>query len=332
MYTQGVRLADNQAKLKRLFHVAILCISLSLTVACQQADKNKSNSANKNSQDSTVQPANQGNKKDIVALPQKTPGEVTVNLPTPFPSPVSNAQPQVAPQEPSSVARAPQDFSSPPATQTNPKPNNSIPEALTEKLSPQAAAPSIPQPQPQVETRTQPSSPKPVVQALKKAAKKPSRKIAAASNTNVYRSRRLGVNFKYPKGFVIKEPQNTSNSSKVLELWSVKDYQEIADGKFQNTFTPGNMSISVEDNPQGLSLVQWVTNNDELGDIIPESYDTHIVAGKEAMSFRTDGLYDFQNIVLPNSDGKKVILISFAQGDREYQKVFEQVVSTLQVN
>ncbi len=148
----------------------------------------------------------------------------------------------------------------------------------------------------------------------------------------MYRSRRLGVNFKYPKGFVIKEPQDASNSSRVLELWSLKDYQAIESGKFKNTFSPGNMSISVENNPQGLSLVQWVTNNDELGDIIPESYDTHIVAGKEAMSFRTDGLYSFQNLVLPSSDDKQIILISFAQGDNSYQQVFEQVVSTLQVN
>ncbi|AFY55571.1 hypothetical protein Riv7116_3096 [Rivularia sp. PCC 7116] len=330
MSIRGVRLARN--RVKRCFNVAILCLSLSLTVACQQSEKTSNNSSNKNSQDSTVQPANPSN-KDVVALPQKTPGEITVNLPTPFPSPVPSARSQVAPPDSSSVARAPQNFSSPPATQTNPEPNNSIPEALTEKLSPQAAAPgTIPQPQPQVETRTQPTSPKPVVQALRKAAKNPGRKIAAASNTNVYQSRRLGVNFKYPKGFVIKEPQDTSNSSKILELWSLKDYQAIESGKFKNTFTPGNMSISVEDNPRGLSLVQWVTNNDELGDIIPESYDTHIVAGKEAMSFRTDGLYDFQNLVLPNSDGKKVILISFAQGDRSYQTVFEKVVSTLQVN
>ncbi|MEO1429442.1 MAG: hypothetical protein AAFV71_10330 [Cyanobacteria bacterium J06633_8] len=325
----GVRLARNQVK--RFFNVAILCLSLSLTVACQQGEKNKSNLSNKNSQDSTVKSENPSNNQDIGGVPQKTPGEVTVNLPKP--SPTSNPQSQVIPTEPSSVARAPQNFSSPPVNQTNPDPNNSIPKALTEKLSPQATAPeNIPQPQPQVETRTQPTSPKPVVQALRKAAKNPGRRIAAASNTNVYQSGRLGVNFKYPKGFVIKEPQNTSNSSKVLELWSVKDYRAIESGKYKNTFTPGNMSISVEDNPRGLSLVQWVTNNDELGDIIPESYDTHIVAGKEAMSFRTDGLYDFQNMVLPSSDGKKVILISFAQGDRSYQQVFEQVVSTLQVN
>ena len=322
MYNQAARLTRNQVQ--RLLGGVMLCLTLSLTVACQQTDKKSSN----NSQEETVQSANPKNSQGIPAIPQRRPGEVTVNLPTPFPS----VEPQATP--PNSVATVPQNPSVP-QTQVQKEPENSIPKALTQKLSPQAAnRQNIPEAQPQLENRTTPSSPKPVVQALRKAAKDPGRKIAAASNTNVYRSRRLGVNFKYPKGFVIKEPQDNSNSSSsnVLELWSLKDYQAIESGKFKNTFTPGNMSISVENNPQGLSLVQWVTSNDEIGDIIPESYDTHIVAGKEAMSFRTDGLYNFQNLVLPSSDRKKVILISFAQGDRSYQQVFEQVVSTLQVN
>lgn len=318
MYNQAARLTRNQVQ--RLFGGVMLCLTLSLT-ACQQTE-NKS--SNKNSQEETVQSANPNNNQGISAIPQRRPGEVTVNLPTPL----ASVEPQATPN---SVARVPQNPSVP-QTQVTPESENSIPKALTEKLSPQAVNPNIPPTQPQVENRTTPSSPKPVVQALRKAAKDPGRRIAAASNTNVYRSRRLGVNFKYPKGFVIKEPQDTPNSSKVLELWSLKDYQAIESGKYKNTFTPGNMSISVENNPQGLSLVQWVTNNDELGDIIPESYDTHVVAGQEAMSFRTDGLYNFQNLVLPSSDRKRVILISFAQGDRSYQQVFEQVVSTLQVN
>ncbi|MDY6896470.1 MAG: hypothetical protein SWZ49_00090 [Cyanobacteriota bacterium] len=324
MYNQAARLTRNQVQ--RWLSGVMLCFTLSLTVGCQQAEKK---SSNKNSQEETVQSANPENNQGIPAIPQRKPGEITVNLPTPFPPGEPQATP---PTSPNSVSRVPQNPSGS-QTQVPPESENSIPKALTEKLSPQAAnRQNIPQSQPQVENRTTPSSPKPVVQALRKAAKDPGRRIAAASNTNVYRSRRLGVNFKYPKGFVIKEPQDTSNSSKVLELWSLKDYQAIESGKYKNTFSPGNMSISVENNPQGLSLVQWVTNNDELGDIIPESYDTHIVAGQEAMSFRTDGLYNFQNLVLPSSDRKQVILISFAQGDRSYQQVFEQVVSTLQVN
>lgn len=325
MSIRGVILTRNQSKL--LLARIMLCLSLSFTVGCQQADKKSSdNNSWDLSQDLTVQPVNPNN-GNIAGTPQRTPGEITVNLPTPFPS--ISSSPQATLSTPNSVATEPQNPSSSPNQSS---PDNSISQTLTEKLSPQATSPqNIPQGEPQVETPT-PNPSEPVVQALRKAAKNPGRKIAAARNTNVYRSRRLGLNFKYPKGFVIKEPQNTSSSSKVLELWSVKDYQEVAEGKFKNTFSPGNMSISLENNPKGLSLVQWVVNNEELGDINPESYDTHVVAGKEAMSFRSEGLYDFQNIVLPSNDGKKVILISFAQGDQSYQQVFEQVVSTLQVN
>ncbi|MGB3654447.1 MAG: hypothetical protein WBA41_25005 [Rivularia sp. (in: cyanobacteria)] len=319
MSTRGVRLTHNQVK--RLLGGAMLCLSLSMTVACQQAKKSSSNN---NAQDLTILPANRKNNEDIPGIPQKTPGEITVNQPSVNPA----ATPQATssdPRNPASVPQQTQGSSDRSASESD----NSIPKALTEKLSPQAASqPNIPKPQ----TQTQPIPAKPVVEALRTEAKNPARRIAAASNTNVYRSQRLGVNFKYPKGFVIKEPQDTSSSSKVLELWSLKDYQAVAEGKSKNTHLPGNMSISLENNPQGLSLVQWVSNNDELGDIIPESYNTKVVAGKEAVSFRTEGLYEFDNIVLPSSDGKKVILISFAKGDNSYQKVFDQVVSTLQVN
>ncbi|MEO1375792.1 MAG: hypothetical protein AAFW70_16050 [Cyanobacteria bacterium J06635_10] len=327
MSTRGV-VSGN--RVKRLFGRVILCASLSLTFACQQG-KEPTSSKN-DSRDLTVQPSLPSNNEGVTTTPQKTPREITENQPSPVATPSATTKPQVtASASPDSVGRAPENPKAP-TEQSSPESNNSISKALTEKLAPKDAS----QPnnrESQTETPTQSTSPKPIVQALRKAAKSPARKIAAASNTNVYRSRGLGVNFQYPKGFVIKEPQETSGSSqKVVELWSVKDYKAIAEGRFQNTFSPGNMSISLENNPQGLSLVQWITNNDELGDIIPESYDTKIVAGKEAVSFRTDGLYRFQNVVLPSSDGKNVILISFAEGDRNYKKVFDKVVSSLQVN
>ncbi|NJM17622.1 MAG: hypothetical protein HC836_05095 [Richelia sp. RM2_1_2] len=319
IYIRGVRLTSSLVK--RLFCAAIFGLSMSLTVACQQG---------KDSQDSTVESVNPTNNQNIATTTQKTPGEISVNVPSPFPT-VSSPQ-VTAPAIPNSVARVPQNQNQAPGSESSSE-NNSISKALTEKLGPQAASqPNISQPQTQTEIPNQPNSNKPVVQALRSAANNPGRKIAAASNTNVYRSQRLGVNFNYPKGFVIKEPQSGSNASKVLELWSLQDYQAIAEGKYQNTFSPGNMSISLENNPQGLSLVQWVSNNEEFGDVIPESYDTKIVAGKEAISFRTEGLYEFQNIALPSTDGKKIILISFAKGDKNYQNVFDQVVSSLQVN
>ncbi|MEB3215095.1 MAG: hypothetical protein VKN72_02400 [Nostocales cyanobacterium 94392] len=319
MYIRGVRLTSSL--IKRFFSGVIFGLSMSLTVACQQG---------KNSQDSTVQPVNPSNNQNIATTPQKTPGEITVNLPSSFPTAVST---QVSPPDsPNSVARVPQNQNQALGSESASE-NNSISKALTEKLGSQAASqPNISQPGAQTETPNQPNSSKPIVQALRSASESPERKIAAASNTNVYRSQRLGVNFNYPKGFVIKEPQSVPNSSKVLELWSLQDYQAIAQGKYKDTFSPGNVSISLENNPQGLSLVQWVSNNEEFGDVIPESYNTKIVAGKEAISFRTEGLYEFQNIALPSTDGKQIILISFAKGDKNYQNVFDQVVSSLQVN
>ena len=91
MSIRGVRLTRD--RVKRLLGGAMFCLSLSL-IACGQAEKSSSKN---DSQNLTVQSANSKNDKNRAAIPQRTPGEITV-VPTPFPSAAPEAIPSVAPK------------------------------------------------------------------------------------------------------------------------------------------------------------------------------------------------------------------------------------------
>ena len=163
--------------------------------------------------------------------------------------------------------------------------------------------------------------------------------ISKVKPPQIYQNQQLGFSFKYPKGYVLNKAQHKPRvksrlAQQRIDVWSNADYQAIKAGKFQGSELPANVSISVEENPKRLSARKWLKeNNDEFGST--ENQSKQKVAGQKAVVFRSSGLYETQNIVLPSKDGKKLILISHSQGqndsDKDYEEVFEQVVSSFEL-
>ena len=163
--------------------------------------------------------------------------------------------------------------------------------------------------------------------------------ISKVKTPQIYQSQQLGFSFKYPKGYVVnkahQDPRLEPGSiQQRIDVWSSIDYQAIKAGKFQGSELPANVSISVEENPKRLNASQWLKeNNDEFG--TTQNQTKQLIAGQKAVVFRSSGLYEAQNIVLPSKDGNEVIVISHAQNqnhsDRDYEKVFEQVVSSFEL-
>ena len=163
--------------------------------------------------------------------------------------------------------------------------------------------------------------------------------ISKVKTPQIYQSQQLGFSFKYPKGYVINKAQHNPNieASSVqqrINVWSRADYQAIKAGKFQGSELPANVSISVEKNPKRLNASQWLKeNNHEFG--ATQNQNKQVVAGQKAVAFRSSGLYETQNIVLPSRDGKNVIVISHFQNqndsDKDYEQVFERVVSSFEL-
>ena len=135
----------------------------------------------------------------------------------------------------------------------------------------------------------------------------------------------MGIKFEYPEGYTI----DASKEQKTVSVWLNKDYQAIKSGKYQNTEPPSHLNISVEPNPQKLSAEEWVKANDSFLD--PEQFSNKVIAGKQALAFRSSGLFEFEYLVIPNDDGNKMVVISIAEGDKQYQKVLNKLTSSLEV-
>ena len=163
--------------------------------------------------------------------------------------------------------------------------------------------------------------------------------ISKVKTPQIFQSQQLGFSFKYPKGYVVHKAQHNHNIEpgsvqQRIDVWSSTDYQAIKAGKFQGTELPANVSISVEKNPKGLNASQWFKeNNHEFG--ATQNQNKQVVAGQKAVAFRSSGLYETQNIVLPSRDGKNVIVISHFQNqnhsDKDYEQVFERIVSSFEL-
>lgn len=163
--------------------------------------------------------------------------------------------------------------------------------------------------------------------------------ISKVKIPQTYQSQQLGFTFKYPKGYVVNKARynprvEPGSVQQRIDVWSNIDYQAIKAGKFQGSELPANVSISVEENPKRLNASQWLEeNNDEFG--TTQNQEKQLIAGQKAIIFHSSGLYETQNIVLPTRDGENVIVISHSQNqshpDRDYEKLFEQVVSSFEL-
>lgn len=169
--------------------------------------------------------------------------------------------------------------------------------------------PNISTPQPTTPTTP---TPQPSPQIISKAG-------------NIYQNPDLGIKFEYPPDYVVQVNQ----PQKSVDIWQSQDYQAFKAGKFDNSAPPGNLNITVEDNPQKLPVNEWIAQNPTFDS--PGNFSPKTVAGRQAVTFRSVGLLEFEHIVIPTEDGSKMIVISHPEGE-EHQQAFQRVVSTLQIS
>ncbi|MDX2214090.1 MAG: hypothetical protein SFY66_12450 [Oculatellaceae cyanobacterium bins.114] len=165
---------------------------------------------------------------------------------------------------------------------------------------------------------------------------------ATPSNPTSYINDQLGFQFAYPQNFLLKSSEDTSKAAVeedlkiTLDLWEREQYKTIEAGNYAGgTELPPNVQVEVYRNGDRLSLQDWVTQSDRF--VMRGEFQTQAIAGQEALVFQSEGLYSYNNVVLPNQTGDEVIVISLAQInvpelDGPNQKAFEQIVSTFQFN
>ncbi|MDJ0737618.1 MAG: hypothetical protein QNJ47_26775 [Nostocaceae cyanobacterium] len=293
-----------QNKVKWFFHQVIVCLGVGLTVACQSQPSSVDESI-------TISPASP--KASVNPSPRitNTPEATPTPKPTPEQSNSYISQPPII---------SPEAFVTEKPSTSNVKPTLRGVQPTPEKVSKPSA--------PDTTKDTTSVTPTP---AIAKAPNKPAAKISQKT----YENKELGIKFQYPGDYVVEAPEDDPQQG--IVVWDSTDYQALKAGKYQNTSSPGNISIYVEPNPNKLPLSEWLKGNDNF--LTPTNSTPRVVAGKQGLSFRSTGLFEFENVAVPSPDGSNVIVVSVAadsgpndKQDQAYQKVFEQVVSTLELD
>lgn len=148
---------------------------------------------------------------------------------------------------------------------------------------------------------------------------------AVNKGSATFQSPDLGIKFDYPSSYIVEADKQKSS----VDVWQSQDYQAVKSGKFANAEPPGNLNISVAANPQKLPLDQWIEQSAAFES--PENFSETRVGGKPAVKFNSTGLLEFEHIVIPSQDNSRMVVISHPQGQGQ-QRVFQQIISSLQIN
>ncbi|MBW4490219.1 MAG: hypothetical protein KME12_20755 [Trichocoleus desertorum ATA4-8-CV12] len=147
---------------------------------------------------------------------------------------------------------------------------------------------------------------------------------------NTFQSDRFGFSFQYPEGFT---PDNRSENQPPeaqeallgrIEVWTREDYQAIASGPWKGDY-PASVTISVFDNAQKRPLAAWKEEGLSRGED-----KTITVAGQEALSYASTGLYEADNAIFASPDGRYVIHIhgAYINPDDPMRQAYQKVVSS----
>ena len=187
-----------------------------------------------------------------------------------------------------------------------------------------------PQPGPPASSNTSPS---PTSVTPTPTATQPAKGSSNAQAKNIFHSDRFGFQFQYPEGFT---PDNRSENQPPeakeallgrIEVWTSEDYQAIASGTWKGGEYPASVTISVFDNAQKPPLKAWKEESLSRGE------DKIItVAGQEALSYASTGLYEADNVIFASPDGRYVIHIrgAYINPDDPMRQTYQKVVSSFE--
>lgn len=153
---------------------------------------------------------------------------------------------------------------------------------------------------------------------------------------NIYQSTRFGFRFRTPNGYVVDNSRENSppkpgeSLQGALDIWKSADYQAIKTQNFEGGEYPPNISISVHNNTERLSLSQW---RDRLS-IGTNNIRNATVAGQDAIAYKSDGLYGYDNVLLTSPDSRSVIHLSrgYINPSDPSIQAFEQIIASFRFN
>lgn len=152
--------------------------------------------------------------------------------------------------------------------------------------------------------------------------------VQQPSEHSTYSSTKFGFRFAYPNDYVVdasreNQPIQYTGAQGMIEIWKDSDYEAIQAQAFEaGTEYPANISIEVFDNADRQPLTHW---KGELS----QTDRPLTVAGQDAITYASTGLYEQDNVLLFTPNGQQVIRLSVGYIDAAdpMRQVFQEIVS-----
>lgn len=155
-----------------------------------------------------------------------------------------------------------------------------------------------------------------------------------------YESGEHGFAFEYraaPDGYLLQEPtfnpDFNENLLKIVTLFNKEEYESIINGERDGGEGPPAIDILIFDNPDNLSLAEWVEVYPQYSGIvlIMGVLEEVSFAGVPALSYQADGLYASRNLVF-SKDGKIFLLTGqFLERGRGIYQDFDQILKSFEL-
>lgn len=148
-----------------------------------------------------------------------------------------------------------------------------------------------------------------------------------------FTSHAYGISFSYPENYFLEEketgtPQRSRHS--IIITKDTKENRLLREGKSEDRKEPTSITIDIYKNFENQNAETWIKGNSnsnyKLGD---NEIQTITVSGIDALSYRWNGLYGGNSIVLRHKGNIVMMSVTFLELSDEIVRVFESVIETL---
>lgn len=147
-----------------------------------------------------------------------------------------------------------------------------------------------------------------------------------------YTSEKFGISFQYPKNYFLEE-KNLGNAERehvaIVLTEDTEENRNIREGNGPGRDGPVAITFDIYQNMEKLSPIMWVKgNNNSNFKLSDGSYTETTVAGVPAVSYRWDGLYRADNIVLSHNDYIISAAVTYLTHEDGIRKDFGEMLAT----
>jgi hypothetical protein len=146
-------------------------------------------------------------------------------------------------------------------------------------------------------------------------------------DTLEYQNIDLGISFEYPKTYRLEERQLGDGHRGHLSLMLIdKDFVPVEGGE-----GPPTINIDLYQNPNWSEPLAWVQNEPRSNfQLSNGKFEERMVARRTAVLYKSDGLYQTENVVLKNRDYIAHMSVGYLTSDDKIRRDFQEVLNSVE--